>query len=361
MSRVTVEDQEETTFHWGIAGSGAYAQVKVRGGRVVGKTAQQLDSSSNPSLCLPTASSFDGLALGIDPTTASARIGCAGELASEMSVVGLTRLTYAWGSVASGPYALLTFDNGALAGRLAQRLTVSAAPSACAPSRTSYESVLPGLDVASVQQRMGCAGQMLNDVLVGGLARQTYAWGDVAVGPYAQIVFDGGLVTGKIALRLDAVGSQDCVPNQARFDALAQGSTLAAAQATLGCSGAQVNEINVDGERQITQSWGDIASGPFVMVTFSADQLTSKLAQRLDGTGLPSGCLPTSATHAALTLGMTIAEASAVVGCPGQLLNEVVTGNINEMTFAWGDVVAGPYQQLNFRNGNLAGKLGVRL
>jgi hypothetical protein len=357
---VTVEGVAETTYHWGAAGTGAYAQVKVRSGRVVGKIAQRLDGASALSLCLPTAPAYEALPNGSSVSTAAATFGCSGALVSEMSVEGLTQLSYAWGSVASGPYALVNFGNGVMTGRLGENLNSAAAPSSCVPTRTAYDSVTVGLSLAAVRQRIGCEGQMLAEFQVSGLSRQTYAWGDVATGPYAQIVFDGGLVTGKVGQRLDAGTPANCTPTQSRFDALASGSSLAAVQAVMGCAGELVNEVTVGGIRQVNQAWGQVASGPYVMVTLRADQMSARLGQRLDGTGSPSICAPTAANHAALTVGMTVAQATAVMGCAGQLLNEVVTGDTNEKTFTWGNVT-GPYQQVKFRNGALAAKIGMML
>ena len=361
LSSVTVEGATQTTYQWGSVGSGPYTQVQLRAGRVNSKTAQRLDAASTPSLCLATQASFDQLQTGANHAAAAATLGCDGELVSEVAVEGLAQRTYAWGSVVAGPYVQLQFDNGSLSAKLAQRLTPAAAPSACVPTRAGYDSVVPGLALAAVVERMGCAGQLLNDVVVSVLARQTYAWGDVVSGPYAQITLDGGAVTGKIAQRLDAGVPANCVPTQARFDALAPDATLAVAQATMGCAGELVNEVTVGGMRQVSQSWGNVANGPYVMITLRDDRLSAKLAQRLAGTGAPSACLPTSASHAALTIGMSYANASAAVGCAGQLLNEVVTGGMSEKNFAWGDVVSGPYLQVKFRNGALAAKTAMRL
>jgi len=361
VNSVTVEGQEQITYEWGSVDSGPYAQVQVRAGQVHGKTAKRLDSASTPSVCLATQASFDQLLTGSDYATAAATLGCGGELISEVTVDGLAQRSYAWGNVVAGPYVQLRFDNGLLSAKLAQRLTLSAAPSACVPTRAGYDSVIPGLALAAVVERMGCAGQLLNDVVVSGLARQTYAWGDAASGPYAQITLDGGAVTAKIAQRLDAGVPANCVPTQAQFDALAAGVTLAAAQATMGCAGELVNDATVDGVREVSQSWGNVATGPYVMVTLRDNRLSAKFAQRLDGTGAPSACLPTSATHAALTDGMSYADASATVGCAGQLLHEVVIDGTNEKTFVWGNVVSGPYMQVKFRNGALAAKAALRL
>ena len=361
LNSVTVGGEEQTTYQWGSVASGAYVQLEVRAGRVHAKTARRLDSASTPSLCLATQASFDQLQIGMGYAAAAATLGCDGELMSEVSVEGLAQRSYAWGNVVSGPYVQLQFNNGSLSGRLAQRLTPAAAPSSCVPTRSGYDSVVPGLALAAVVERMGCAGQLLNDVVVSGLARQTYAWGNVASGPYAQITLDGGAVSSKIAQRLDAGVPANCTPTQARFDALASGATLASAQATMGCAGELVNEATVEGVHQVSQSWGSVISGPYVMVTIRDGSLSAKFAQRLDGTGAPSACLPTAASHAALTNGMSYAQASAAVGCAGQLLNELVTGGMNEKTFAWGDVSSGPYLQVKFSNGALSAKTAMRL
>jgi hypothetical protein len=58
---------------------------------------------------------------------------------------------------------------------------------------------------------------------------------------------------------------------------------------------------------------------------------------------------------------MDYASAAALVGCGGQLLNEVVTGGTDQKTYAWGDVASGPYIQVSFSNGLLSSKIGMRL
>ena len=361
VSQMDVAGLTQYTYQWGTVSSGPYVQMTVRDGRVTSKTARQLDAASAPSLCLPTVASVGALPIGVDVTTVVATLGCAGELVSESATGGVSERTLVWGSVTSGPFVDFKFTNGVMTSRFSQGLTPAAAASSCVPTRVSYDTIVQGLDIAAVQQRLGCAGQLLNDVLVAGLARRTYAWGNAAMGPYAQVTFDGGLVSSKMASRLEAVVSANCTPTQARFDALAPGATLASVQATMGCGGEQINNATVSGVNQVSQAWGSPASGAYVMVTLRADQLTAKLAQHLDGAPGPAACLPTSPTVAALRGGLTFVQASATIGCSGWLLTEVVTGSTNEKTYSWGSVVSGPYLQAKFRNGALASWSSTRL
>lgn len=363
LNEIVVEGVTQKTYAWGRVDSGPYLQMQFRASALHGKTAQRLSGRTEPSACLPTLASYQALDAGASYADAAADIGCDGMLLNELVVGGLHQKTYAWGDVASGPYAQVKFVADALDAKLSQRLTDDAVPSACLPSSTSFAALVIGMSYPAAVAALGCDGQLLNDLTTDGVNQRTYAWGHVASGPYAQVQFRDGLLSAKLSQRLDDAGApSSCLPTRSSFDALAPGISVAAAAAALGCPGQLLNDVVVDGAQQTTYAWGSVVSGPYIQVTFRSGTLHEKLGQRLDDSGAPSSCLPTQAGFDGLLPGMSDAAAAGVIGCGGQLLNEIVLSDgSSHKTYAWGNVASGPYAQVKLIDGMLSTKYGTRL
>jgi len=363
LNDTVVSGVSQKTYAWGAVTGGPYMQVTFRGSVLTGRIGQRLSGRIEPSGCVATAGGFAHLATGMGYATAAGIVGCEAQLLNETVVDGAASRTYAWGDVTTGPYIQVQFHADALSAKLSQRLDGSGAASACLPSQAGVDALAAGMSYAAAAQAMGCDGQLLNDVTTGGSNHKTYAWGNVVSGPYAQVAFIDGQLSTKLSQRLDAAGAgaSACVATQAKFDALSAGIGYAAAKGVVGCDGQLLTDVTVDGSRQQTYAWGDVVAGPYIQVKFVADALDTKLAQRLDGSGAPSACLASRTSFDSLATGMGYDAAAALIGCGGQLLNEVVTGGSDQKTYAWGDVVTGPYIQVSFSNGQLSSKIGMRL
>jgi hypothetical protein len=315
-----------------------------------------------PSGCLPTQEEFDSLSMGAGYPAVKAVMGCEGQLLNDAVVDGISQKTYAWGSVASGPYLQASFRAGALNARLGQRLTGRTTPSSCTATAGGFAQLGTGIAYATAEGIVGCEGQMLNETVVDGVASRTYAWGDVAAGPYIQVEFREDALSTKLSQRLDGSGAaSSCLPTRAGVDALSVGMGYASAAAAMGCDGQLLNDVTAGGTHQVTYAWGNVVSGPYAQVQFVNGQLSTTLSQRLDGSGSASGCTATQAKFDAMSSGIGYAAAKGIVGCEGQLLNDVTVGGVHQKTYAWGDVGSGPYIQAKFVDDQLSSRLAQRL
>ena len=362
LNDAVVDGVSQKTYAWGSVTSGPYMQASFRAGALNARLGQRLTGLTTASSCTATAGGFAQLSTGMAYDTAKGIVGCEGQLLNETVVDGVASRTYAWGDVASGPYIQVEFREDALSTKLSQRLDGSGAASSCLPTQAGVDALSTGMSYATAAVKMGCDGQLLNDVTAGGTHQVTYAWGNVVSGPYAQVQFIDGQLSATLSQRLDGSGgASGCTATQAKFDAMSSGIGYAAAKGIVGCEGQLLNDVTVGGIHQTTYAWGDVTTGPYIQAKFVEDQLSSRLAQRLDGTGAPSSCVASGTSFNGLTTGMDYASAAALVGCGGQLLNEVVTGSTDQKTYAWGDVASGPYIQVSFSNGLLSSKIGMRL
>jgi hypothetical protein len=362
LNEVSTGGVNQKTYAWGQVTTGPYVNVVFSGDVLSIKLAQRLDNGPATSACLPAQATFGALTVGMSYTAAVATIGCNGHLLNDVVSADTLQKSYDWGNVVSGPYLQVNFKNGVLESKISQRLDVTSAPSTCLPTQANYDALGAGQDAAAVAKTMGCAGQQLNDAVVSGRRQVTLAWGDVVSGPYIQVNLLDGLFSGKISQRLNGTGAASgCLPTQANFDRLASGTTVAAAASIMGCAGQLLNTATVSGVTQASYAWGNVVSGAYVSVNFTGDALVTKLGQKLGNTGTPSVCLPTKAQFDQLATGLTYTGVEAVMGCGGELLNEVVSSGTNQKTFAWGNVVTGPYIQLNFVSDKLNTKFAQRL
>ncbi len=353
---------QERTYAWGKVDSGAYAQVKFRNGALSARTGQRLSGRTTASECKPTASRLAQLSDGMSYDAARTAVGCEGRLMQESVIDGVTSNVYDWGDVATGPYLQTTFTAGALSGRVQQRIDGNGAPSACLPTQAHVDALAVGMSYADAVGKMGCEGQLLNEVTVDNAVQKTYAWGNVASGPYAQVVFRNGALSDRSTQRLDgSPETSSCLPTGAQFDAITFAMGYAAVRQVIGCEGHLQSDILAGNSRQTIYDWGSVVSGPYVQVNFTNDVVSVRLSKQLNGTGAPSTCTATQATYEALQNGMSPAAAESVIGCPGELESVVVAPGVVDHHFVWGSAMSGPYIRVSFTNGALSGKAGLRL
>ena len=284
LNEIVVGGQHQKNYAWGDVASGPYAQVKFVADALDAKLSQRLTDDAVPSACLPSTTSFAALVIGMSYPAAVDAVGCDGQLLNDLTTDGVNQRSYAWGHVASGPYAQVQFRDGLLSAKTSQRLDDAGAPSSCLPTQSGFDALVPGISAAAAATTLGCAGQLLNEVVVDGAQQTTYAWGSVVSGPYIQVTFRGGSLHEKFAQRLGGSGApSSCLPTQGGFDSLVPGMSDAAAAGTIGCGGQLLNEIVLsDGSHHKTYAWGNVVSGPYVQVKFVDGVLTTKYGTRLE-------------------------------------------------------------------------------
>ena len=154
-----------------------------------------------------------------------------------------------------------------------------------------------------------------------------------------------------------------CFPDQATFDKLNLGASVAAVEKLIGCPGyAPDANANSAGDRIL--QWIDPADDARSLeLRFASIGLVYKSGYFIAKDHPPSACVPTQAKFNDLQSGTDYAGTVSAFGCEGDLRVEIVSFNVHEKRYMWGsdgDLVR-PSALVTFLNGKVAMKYGSRL
>jgi len=155
-----------------------------------------------------------------------------------------------------------------------------------------------------------------------------------------------------------------CLPTtEAPGSRVAARASYAETVEQMGCEGRMVSETFASGESIRMYDWGQVTSGPYVLMEFRNDQLLGWTSKGVYDAA-PAGCLPTRAAVDRLATGMDLAEVSEVIGCTGQTISHSVDYSGlwgTQSNLAWGDIASGPYLMVTIKDNSLSSFSSQRL
>jgi len=156
--------------------------------------------------------------------------------------------------------------------------------SACLPTAEVMDRRVKAMSsYAEVVEQMGCQGRLLSETNASGQTVRMYDWGQVESGPHALLEFRDDRLHGWTTKGMPGAEPASCLPTRAAADRLVIGMDITQVSGTVGCTGQSVSRT-VDYLMHWDQSdlaWGDITSGPYLMVTIKDNKLFSFASQRL--------------------------------------------------------------------------------
>lgn len=146
----------------------------------------------------------------------------------------------------------------------------------------------------------------------------------------------------------------NCSLTYENWEKLQQTNTLTQVEAIIGCSGKKESDTQVqNGVTNSAYSWGSPANGPYILINFKNNSLTSKTFKPAEQA--PSSCFPTGDQISQLKNGSTRSEVESTLGCSGSYTQSVsISDSLVTSSYTWGEATK-QLLLLNFDNNILSG------
>ena len=157
--------------------------------------------------------------------------------------------------------------------------------SACVPTAEVMSQRIEGMSsYAETMEHMGCEGRLVSDATVAGQSTRTYDWGRVDSGPFVQMHFRNDRLQNWSSKGLYGTEPASCLPTRSAADRLVAGMGIDEVSHVVGCTGQTVSHsVDYAGVMgtQTVLTWGNVASGPYLMVTIKDNKLLAFSSQGL--------------------------------------------------------------------------------